>query len=334
MNSSSKREVSHEVPPYLRVYKDGTIERLFGNEVALAGFDLQTGVVSKDILIIPETGVSARLYRPPSVTPTHNQNHNQNHNHNHNKLPLVIYFHGGAFFISSISDPKYHNSLNILVAKANIILISIDYRRAPEHPLPAAFHDSWASLQWVHSHVSGPGTEAWLSDNVDFGRVFLAGDSCGSSIAHHLAIRVGHSNPVEGGLNILGIIMIHPYFWGEEPIGSEAKNPVRKAMVDGWWRFVCLSDRGNDDPLINPVADGAPSLSGLACDRVLVCVAEKDILRDRGRLYYESLVKSEWLGKAEFVEIQGEDHVFHIIDPNCEKALKMIQCLASFINQE
>ncbi|KAL7225052.1 hypothetical protein ACSBR1_020358 [Camellia fascicularis] len=284
MNSSSKREVSHEVPPYLRVYKDGTIERLFGNEVAPAGFDLQTGVVSKDILIIPETGVSARLYRPP-------------------------------------------------IAKANIILISIDYRRAPEHPLPAAFHDSWASLQWVHSHVSGAGTEAWLSDNVDFGRVFLAGDSCGSSIAHHLAIRVGHSNPVEGGLNILGIIMIHPYFWGEEPIGSEAKNPVRKAMVDGWWRFVCPSDRGDDDPLINPVADGAPSLSGLACDRVLVCVAEKDILRDRGRLYYESLVKTEWLGKAEFVEIQGEDHVFHIIDPNCEKALKMIQCLASFINQ-
>ncbi|XP_057505026.1 probable carboxylesterase 2 [Actinidia eriantha] len=316
---SSRPEVSHEVPPYLRVYKDGTIERLFGNEVAPASFDHQTGVESKDTVITPETGVSARLYRP-SNTP------------NSQKLPLVVYFHGGAFFISSISDPKYHHFLNALVAKAKIILISVDYRRAPEHPLPAAYEDSWTAFQWAASHVSGGGTESWFRGKVDLSKVFLAGDSAGANIAHHLAIRA-RSNPVQG-MKLRGIIMIQPYFWGKIPIGSEAQDPVRKAMVDGWWRFVCLSDRGNDDPLINPVADGAPSLSGLACDRVIICVAGKDILRDRGRLYYESLVKSEWLGKAEIVEIEGEDHVFHIMDPNCEKALYMMECLASFINQE
>ncbi|PSS19757.1 Carboxylesterase [Actinidia chinensis var. chinensis] len=316
---SSRPEVSHEVPPYLRVYKNGTIERLFGNEVAPASFDPQTGVESKDTMITPEAGVFARLYRP-SNTP------------NSQKLPLVVYFHGGAFFISSISDPKYHHSLNVLVAKAKIILISVDYRRAPEHPLPAAYEDSWAALQWVASHASGGGVESWLKGKVDFSKVFLAGDSAGANISHHLAIRAG-SNPI-GGMKLHGIIMIHPYFWGEKPIGSEAQDPMRKAMVDGWWRFVCPSDRGNDDPLINPVADGAPSLSGMACNRVIVCVAGKDILRDRGRLYYESLVKSEWLGKAVIVEIEGEDHVFHILDPNCEKALYMTECLASFINQE
>ncbi|KAA8537731.1 hypothetical protein F0562_027279 [Nyssa sinensis] len=316
-------EVSHEVLPYLRVYKDGTIERLAGTAVAPATFDSQTGVLSKDTMIIPETGVFARLYRP-----------NLKPNHQKEKLPLLIYFHGGAFCISSISDPVYQNSLNTLVAAANIIVVSVDYRRAPEYPLPAAYDDSWAALLWVASHASGgSGAEAWLRDYVDFERVFLAGDSAGANIAHHMTIQVGLSEK-EIGLKLRGIILIHPYFWGEEPIGSEVRDRARKAMVDNWWLFVCQSGRGNDDPYINPFVNGAPSLAVLPCDRVLVCVAEKDILKERGKLYYESLVKSGWHGAAEIIETEGEDHVFHLFNPNCEKALNMIKSLASFINQK
>ncbi|PSS31408.1 Carboxylesterase [Actinidia chinensis var. chinensis] len=315
---SNKLEVSVEVLPYLRVYKDGTIERIAGTEVTPADLDPQTGVVSKDIVIIPETGVSARLYRPNLTL-------------EHKKLPLVVYFHGGAFCISSASDPLYHNSLNILVSKADIVVLSVDYRRSPEHPLPAAYEDSWAALQWVASHSGDGGSEVWLKESVDFGRVFLAGDSAGANISHHMAIRAGLTR-IEG-LKIHGIVMIHPYFWGEEPIGLEVKDPIRKAMVDCWWRFVCPSEKGGDDPLMNPFVDGAPSLSGLACDRVIVCVAEKDILRDRGRLYYEKLAKSGWPGTVEIMKTEGEDHVFHIFNPSCEKALNMMKCLASFINQ-
>ncbi|KAE9458725.1 hypothetical protein C3L33_09376, partial [Rhododendron williamsianum] len=253
---SSKREVSLEIPPYLRVYKDGTVERL--------------------------------LYRPnlaPDVP----------------KLPLVIYFHGGGFFLSSAADPKYHNSLNVLVAKANVVLVSVNYRKAPEHPLPAAYEDSWAALKWVASHMSGGGSEDWLSGKIDFSRVFLAGDSAGANMSHHFAIRVG-SDPI-GDLKLRGVIMIHPYFWGEEPIGEEKRDTVRKSMVDEWWRFVCPSDKGNDDPLST-------------------------------RLWMEPRVFRwvEWEG--EIVEIEGVDHVFHIMDPSCEKALYMVNCLARFINQE
>lgn len=104
-------------------------------------------------------------------------------------------------------------------------------------------------------------------------------------------------------------------------------------MVDNWWMFVCPSDKGCDDKLINPFTDGAPSVAGLACDKVLVIVAEKDILRDRGRLYYERLVKSDWPGKAEIVEVEGEDHVFHIFDPSSQKAKSLIKRLACFINE-
>lgn len=127
--------------------------------------------------------------------------------------------------------------------------------------------------------------------------------------------------------------MIHPYFWGKEPIGSEVTDTARKAMVDTWWEFVCPSDKGHDDPLINPFAEGAPNVTGLGCERIIVCVAEMDILRDRGRDYYERVVKSGWKGVAEMVEVEGEDHVFHILNPDGEKAVNMIKRLATFINQ-
>lgn len=319
---SYNSEIADEVPPYLRVYKDGTVERLLGTEVTPAAFDSKTGVSSKDIIVIPEAGVTARLYRPNLVTKTQ-------------RLPLLVYFHGGAFCISSPSDPKYHNCLNLLVAEAKIIAVSVDYRLVPEHPLPAAYEDSWAVLKWVASHISGEGSEDWLRECVDFSKVFLAGDSAGANLSHHMAIRAGYADhPRIGGLKLRGTIMIHPYFWGEDPIGIEAKDPVRKGMVDKWWQFVCPSGKGCDDPLINPFVDGgAESLSRLACDFIIIFVAQNDILADRGRRYYEFLAKSKWQGKAEMVETPGEDHVFHIFNPCSDKARMLIKRCASFINQ-
>ncbi|KAF5740697.1 hypothetical protein HS088_TW11G00774 [Tripterygium wilfordii] len=317
MDQQTKAEVARDVFPFIQVLKDGTIRRLVGTEVTPAGFDTETGVLSKDVVIIRKTGVKARLYRPTSCT---------------NKLPLVVYFHGGGFFTSTIAEPKYHDSLNKIVAEANILLVSIDYRLAPENPLPVAYEDSWAALQWVASHVDGEGGgENWINDYADLGKLFLAGDSAGANISHHLGLKIKGSD-LDAKLKIRGIIMIHPYFWGQVPIGKEATDHFRKSMVDNWWSLVCPSEKENDDPLINPFVDGSPSLAGLACDRVLLFVAENDILRDRGWLYYEKLKKSGWEGKVEIVETEGVDHVFHILDPSCEKVETLFKGLSSFIN--
>ncbi|KAJ4837894.1 hypothetical protein Tsubulata_806552 [Turnera subulata] len=316
---STTKEIILDIFPYLRVYKDGTVERVAGTEVVPAGVDPKTDVLSKDIIIVPETNVSARLYRPNSI------NNNQ-------KLPLLVYFHGGAFCIASAAEPSYHNSLNQLVSKANIIIVSVDYRLAPEHPLPAAYEDSWTALRWVASNAAAAENEGWLKDHADFDRVFLAGDSAGANIAHHMALRAKNPDP-DRKLNLQGIILIHPYFWGKDPIGVESED-LRKALVESWWEFVCPSDKGCDDPYINPFVDGAPSFQGISCDKVLVCVAENDILSSRGKLYYESLVTSGWQGRAEIVETKGEDHVFHIFNPDCDNARALIQRWASFINEK
>ncbi|KAF3573169.1 hypothetical protein F2Q69_00058552 [Brassica cretica] len=198
-------------------------------------------------------------------------------------------------------------------------------RLAPEHPLPTAYEDSWNALQGVQA-----GNEPWINDYADFNQFFLAGDSAGANISHHLAFRAKQSDHT---VKIKGIGMIHPYFWGTQPVGSEVTDEARKQMVDGWWRFVCPSDKGSDDPWINPFADGSPNLEGLECERVIITVAERDILRERGKMYYEKLVNSNWRGNVEIMETKGKDHVFHIFEPNCDEAKEMVRRLALFINQ-
>ncbi|XP_048226610.1 probable carboxylesterase 2 [Ricinus communis] len=151
-------------------------------------------------------------------------------------------------------------------------------------------------------------------------------------MAHHLALKLKGSE-LGRELKIQGIAMIFPYFWGKDPIGIEITDQFRKSMVDNWWTFTCPSAKGCDDPLINPFTEGSPSLEGLACNKVLVVVAEKDILSDRGRLYYGKLVSSRWQGTAEIMEIKGVDHVFHIFDPNCDNAKSLFKRLDSFFSQ-
>uniref|UniRef100_A0A0E0B3Y5 Alpha/beta hydrolase fold-3 domain-containing protein n=1 Tax=Oryza glumipatula TaxID=40148 RepID=A0A0E0B3Y5_9ORYZ len=164
--------------PLLRIYNDGRVERLFGTETTPAGFDGATGVTSKDVVIDDATGVSARLYIPdlPASGPGHHRK----------KLPIVVYFHGGGMVLDSAASPTYHRYLNSLVSKAGALAVSVNYRLAPEHPLPAAYDDAWAALSWTASAA-----DPWLSEHGDVGRVFLAGDSGGANVVHNVAIMAG-----------------------------------------------------------------------------------------------------------------------------------------------
>lgn len=321
---SGKPEVDYEFLPFLRVYKDGHVERLIDTDfVPPTSDDPLTGVSSKDITIPhDESIISARLYLP-KITAT-----NQ-------KLPLLVYFHGGGFLVSSPFTSKYHNYLNAVVSEAKVVAVSVNYRKAPEHPIPTAYLDSWAALQWVASHCDNGGPEPWLKDHADFGRVFLAGESAGANIAHNVAMVAGDP---EIGLNIglLGVALIHPYFWASDPIGSEVTlEPEQKLSTDRLWPFICPSNPNNDDPRVNPVVMGGPSLAGLGCRRVLICVAENDVLRERGWLYYKALGGgSGWMGVVEIMETGGEGHAFHLYDLEGEKAKGLIRRLAAFYNRD
>ncbi len=321
--ASITKEVEKELIPFVRLYKDGSIERLGSSPyVSPSPQDPETGVSSKDITISQDPSISARLYLPKL-----NQTHNQ-------KLSILVYFHGGGFCIESAFSSDHQRYLNSLVSQAQVVAVSVEYRLAPEHLLPIAYEDSWAALQWVASHSvddDGVHKEQWLTSHGDFKRVFLGGDSAGANIVHNIAIRAG-VEMLHGGVKILGAFLTHPFFWGLKPIGSEYTAEREKGLGYSIWKLVYPSAPGGiDNPMINPFGPGAPSLAGLGCSRLLVTVSEKDKLRDRGILYYNAVRESEWKGEAELVEVEGEGHAFQILNCGTENAINLIKRLASFL---
>ncbi|GMP38239.1 hypothetical protein CsSME_00009568 [Camellia sinensis var. sinensis] len=90
----TKNGVAYEFLPYFRAYKTGRVERFFGTDRVSPSIDSKTGVSSKDILISPETAISARLFKTTTTNPPPQ------------KLPLLVYFLDGAFCFGSLHSSK------------------------------------------------------------------------------------------------------------------------------------------------------------------------------------------------------------------------------------
>lgn len=304
-------EVAFESPAHFRIYKSGRIERLNRPPVLPAGLDEATGVTSKDVVLDADTGLSVRLYLPKLQEPS-------------KKLPVLVYFHGGAFLIESAGSATYHTYVNPLAAAAGVLVVSVSYRLAPEHPLPAAYEDSWAALQWAAS-----AQDEWIAEHGDVARLFIAGDSAGANIVHDMLMRASGSGDA-GGPRIEGAILLHPWFGGNAPI--EGEPPGAAAPTAGLWTYACPGAVGGaDDPRMNPLAPGAPALEKLGCARMLVCAGKQDALYVRDRAYYEAVAASAWPGDVAWLESEGEEHDFFLPKPECENAKQLMDRVVAFI---
>ncbi|KAL8097092.1 hypothetical protein AgCh_030263 [Apium graveolens] len=302
---SKTTDIALDLTPFFIVYKDGRLERQFVNPFMPAPENLN-GVRSKDVVVSSDPEVTVRIFLPRSLT-------------RGEKLPVLMYMHGGGFSVESALSTFYSPYTSSIASQCNVMVISVDYRLAPEHPIPACYDDSWEALKWIVSHASGSGPDPWVNEHADFGRLFLAGDSAGANISQTMATWAGVKG-LESGVKISGIILVHPYFGNNKP--------------HDLWIYCCSgTETGLDDPRLNPAANPG-LLAKLGCGKVLITTAENDFLSVRAWSYYEALKKSEWKGEVEIVETKGTDHVFHLFDPNCEKAGSLMKLIATFIKDD
>ncbi|KAF8667365.1 hypothetical protein HU200_053044 [Digitaria exilis] len=279
------------------------------------------GVEWEDVAFDAPRGLKLRMYRPPVGA---------------DKLPVLVYFHGGGFCAGSFDHPHIHASCLRLAAELPAVVLSADYRLAPEHRLPAAIDDGAAVLAWLRGHAQA--ADPWLAESADFTRVFVAGESAGGNLAHHVAVRVVGSEAALAGaaatLHVAGSILITPFFGGAERTGTESE-PSRAGvlftieMSDQFWRLSLPGGATRDHPAANPFGPGSPSLAPVALPPVLVVAAGRDVLRDRVVGYAESL---RGMGKAvELAVFDAEEHGFSVVQPWGDAATEMIRVVKRFV---
>ncbi len=191
-------------------------------------------------------------------------------------FPLVVYFHGGGFVLCSLDT---HEALcRNLAADAGAVVVSVDYRMAPEHPFPAAPDDCLAATRWAASAAASVGA--------DPARIVVAGDSAGGNLAAVTALRIRD----EGGPRLAGQLLIYPVTdHAEAGHPSYAEFAEGYGLTDADMRWFFEQYVPNPADRIHPHASPlrAADLSGLPPAHVMT--AEYDVLRDEAEAYARRL---------------------------------------------
>ena len=199
-----------------------------------------------------------RLYRPATPGPH----------------PVTVYFHGGGFVIGShMSDDPFCRQLCI---ESDSIIVSVDYRHAPEHRFPAAHEDGYAAAQGISKHLESLGGAS--------GPIVLAGWSAGGNIAAVLAQQARDT----GDFEIAGQVLITPMTSPGERRPSHSENAEGYSLTTSlleWFIDNYVDQPDRDDPRVAPLR--ASNLSDLA--PALVVTANFDPLRDEGTAYAGAL---------------------------------------------
>ena len=191
-------------------------------------------------------------------------------------LPLVVHFHGGGFAFGTAAQTDWLNS-GVAAPRAPALVVSVDYRLAPEHPFPASTQDAVDAVDWFGEGASGL--------NADPGPLALMGDSAGGNLAAVAAVHA-RDNDIDVALQVL----IYPALDFTDamlsyPSAIENPDPILTPTALTGFRRIWLGDNDPADPLISPLLTS--DLRGVA--PALVQTARFDPLRDQGAAYASRL---------------------------------------------
>jgi acetyl esterase len=208
----------------------------------------------------PAGDIPIRIYRPDVDGP----------------VPTMAFFHGGGFVIGDIES--HDDQARLICRDVGIVVVSVDYRLAPEHPFPAGFEDCLAATKWVAANIDSLGGDA--------DRIVVGGDSAGGNLSAAVALATR-----EGGPALAAQFLIYPGVDFDE----DADYPSRLENAEGyfltaedmlWFGALYLPEgTDRDDPRASVIR--AASLAG--APPAVIGTAEFDPLRDEGEAYAKAL---------------------------------------------
>lgn len=222
------------------------------------------GDVSDITMGTPAGDIPARLYRPDRP----------------GQHPAVVYFHGGGWTVGSLET--HDGTARAITNTADCVVVSVDYRLAPEHPFPAAVVDAFAATQWVSEYGERLG--------IDTSRIAVAGDSAGGNLAAVVSLMARD----QGGPELVHQALVYPAVNSPElrwfdsyDENAEGYFLEQRSMEWFYDQYISRStDHRNEYafPLL------ARDLSELPAATVITC--EFDPLRDEGIRYADRLAEA------------------------------------------
>ena len=218
--------------------------------------------------------------------------------------PVLVYFHGGAFFLGSLNT---HDHVARELANATgCTVVSVGYRRAPEHAFPAGLDDCYAVVRWIAGHGREPGRGIGWDGQV----LAVAGDSSGANFAAAVAAMAQ-----DDGLDaITHQVLYYPSLdldFDADRYGSLKTNAqgygLETALLKPFNAFYTDSGADPADPRVSPIR--RQDLSGLP--PALIVTAEYDPLRDEGEAYGRQLAEAGVPATVRRYEGAGHGFVQH-----------------------
>jgi len=263
---------------------------------------VQIATVEDDLVPGPLGGIPLRWYRPGPE----------------GELPVTLYFHGGGW---AVDDLDTHDHLcRRLASRSQAVVVSVAYRRGPEHPYPAAVEDAYAATQWVAA--------AGRERGADPARLAVAGDSAGGNLAAVVTLLCRDRRGPAVRFQALAYPVTDYWQAGRASYDRYAEGYTLSGDFMRWTFQQYLPDSfDRADPYLFPLH--TVDLSGLP--PALIITAEFDPLRDEGRAYAERLRAA---GVAvEHVHLGDQMHGFLLQEAIVDRARQAVDHFADALRR-